>query len=69
MPDKTCKLIELVGVSGESCGRAGGPGPQGGGLVRSDGSPGLVRGGQVSEFQVKFKVGCRSFSEDEVRGA
>jgi dodecin len=76
MPDKTCKLIELVGVSEESAHQAirnavarAARGLKGLDWFEVTEVPGLVREGQVSEFQVKLKVGFRTFSEDEVRGA
>jgi len=75
MPDKTCKLIELVGVSEESVHQAiqnavarAARGLKGWDWFEVTEVPGLVMEGQVSEFQVKLTVGFRIFSEDEVRG-
>jgi dodecin len=76
MPDKTYKLIELVGVSDESV-------PQAirNAVARASRSlkgldwfevtevRGLVKEGQVSQFQVKLKVGFRILGEDEMRDA
>ena len=76
MPDKTYKLIELVGVSEESVQHA----------IRNAVSRasrslkgldwfevtevrGLIADGQVSQFQVKLKVGFRIMDEQEMRGA
>jgi dodecin len=76
MPDKTYKLIELVGVSDDSVQQA-----IRNAITRASESlkgldwfevtevRGLVKDGQVSQFQVKLKVGFRIFSEDEMRGA
>ncbi len=71
MPD-TCKLIELVGVSEESVHQAirnavarAARGFKGLDWFEVTEVPGLVREGQVSEFQVKLKVGFRIFSDDE----
>ena len=76
MPDKTYKLIELVGVSDQSIQQA-----VRNAISRASQSlkgidwfevaevRGLVTNGQVSEFQVKVKVGFRILSEEEMRGA
>jgi hypothetical protein len=76
MPDKTYKLIELVGVSSESVQHA-----IRNAVARASQSlkgldwfevtevRGLVKEGQVSQFQVKLKVGFRILGEDEMRGA
>ena len=76
MPDKTYKLIELVGVSQDSVQQA-----IRNAITRASQSlkgidwfemtelRGLVKDGQVSEFQVKVKVGFRILSEEEMRGA
>lgn len=76
MPDKTYKLIELVGVSEESVQQA-----IRNAITRAARTMrgldwfevievrGLVKDGTVSQFQVKLKVGFRIFSEDEMRGA
>ena len=76
MPDKTYKIIELVGVSEESSQQA-----IRNAITRASESlkgldwfemtevRGLVKDGQVSQFQVKVKVGFRIMSEGEMRGA
>ena len=76
MPDKTYKLIELVGVSPDSVQQA-----VRNAITRASESlkgidwfevteiRGVVNGGQVSEFQVKLKVGFRILSEQELKGA
>ncbi len=76
MPDKTYKLIELVGVSENSMEEA-----IRNALERASQTlkgldwfevtevRGLVQGGKVSQFQVKLKVGFRILSEQELRGA
>jgi flavin-binding protein dodecin len=76
MPDKTYKLIELVGASEESVQQA-----IRNAVARASQSlkgidwfevteiRGLVRQGKVSQFQVKLKVGFRILSEEEMRGA
>jgi flavin-binding protein dodecin len=76
MPDKTYKMIELVGVSDESVQQA-----VRNAITRASQSlkgldwfevtevRGLVQDGQVSQFQVKLKVGFRILSEDEMRQA
>jgi len=76
MPDKTYKLIELVGVSESSIDTA-----IRNALERASQSlkgvdwfevtevRGLVQGGKVSQFQVKLKVGFRIMSDQEMRGA
>lgn len=76
MPDKTYKLIELVGVSDESVQHA-----IRNAVARASQSlkgldwfevtevRGLVKEGQVSQFQVKLKVGFRILGEEEMRGA
>jgi len=76
MPDKTYKLIELVGVSPDSVQQA-----IRNAIARASESlkgidwfevseiRGLVHNGQVSEFQVKVKVGFRILSEQELKGA
>ena len=75
MPDKTYKLIELVGVSEESIQQA-----VRNAITRASRSlkgmdwfevteiRGLVKDGAVSEFQVQVKVGFRILNEDEIRG-
>ena len=76
MPDKTYKLIELVGVSEDSIQQAirnavtrVSQSLQGLDWFEVTEVRGLVRDGQVSQFQVKLKVGFRIFGEDEMRGA
>ena len=76
MPDKTYKMIELVGVSDESVQQA-----IRNAITRASKSlkgldwfevtevRGLVKDGAVSQFQVKLKVGFRILSEEEMRGA
>ena len=76
MPDKTYKLIELVSVSPDSVQQA-----IRNAIARASESlkgidwfevseiRGVVHGGQVSEFQVKVKVGFRILSEQELKGA
>ena len=76
MPDKTYKIIELVGVSEESIQQA-----IRNAIARASESlkgldwfemtevRGLVKDGTVSQFQVKVKVGFRIMSEGEMRGA
>jgi flavin-binding protein dodecin len=74
MPDKTYKLIELVGVSSESVQQAirnaitkASRSLKGLDWFEMTEVRGLVKDGQVSEFQVKLKVGFRLFGEDELR--
>lgn len=76
MPDKTYKIIELVGVSEESIQQA-----IRNAITRASESlkgldwfemtevRGLVKNGQVDQFQVTVKVGFRILSEGEMRGA
>jgi flavin-binding protein dodecin len=76
MPDKTYKIIELVGVSEESIQQA-----IRNAITRASESlkgldwfemtevRGLVKDGKVNQFQVKVKVGFRIMSEGEVRDA
>jgi dodecin len=76
MPDKTYKIIELVGVSEESIQQA-----IRNAITRASESlkgldwfemtevRGLVKDGKVNQFQVKVKVGFRILSEGEMRGA
>jgi flavin-binding protein dodecin len=74
MPDKTYKLIELVGVSDKSVQQAirnavtkASRSLKGLDWFEVTEVRGLVKEGQVSEFQVKLKVGFRLFGEDELR--
>ena len=76
MPDKTYKLVELVGVSEESVQQA-----IRNAIARAARSlkgldwfevievRGLVKEGKVDQFQVKLKVGFRILDESEMRGA
>ena len=76
MPDKTYKIIELVGVSEESIQQA-----IRNAITRASESlkgldwfemtevRGTVKDGKVDQFQVKVKVGFRIMSELEMRGA
>jgi flavin-binding protein dodecin len=76
MPDKTYKIIELVGVSEESIQQA-----IRNAITRASKSlkgldwfemtevRGLVKDGKVNQFQVKVKVGFRILSEKEMSGA
>ena len=76
MPDKTYKLIELVGVSPDSVQQAirnaisrASQSLKGIDWFEMTEVRGLVKDGQVSEFQVKLKVGFRILSEQEMKGA
>ena len=76
MPEKTYKLIELVGVSSDSVQQAirnaisrASQSLKGIDWFEMTEVRGLVKDGQVSEFQVKVKVGFRILSEQEMRGA
>ena len=74
MPGKTYKLIELVGVSDNSVQDA-----VRNAITRASQTlkgldwfevteiRGLVKDGNVSQFQVKLKVGFRLLSEDEIK--
>ena len=74
MPEKTYKLIELVGVSENSVQDA-----VRNAITRASQTlkgldwfevteiRGLVKDGKVSQFQVKLKVGFRLLSEDEIK--
>ena len=74
MPDKTYKLIELVGVSDKSVQQAirnavtkASRSLKGLDWFEVTEVRGLVKKGQVSEFQVKLKVGFRLLGDDELR--
>ena len=76
MPDKTYKLIELVGVSESSMDNAirtaleqASRTLKGLDWFEVTEVRGLVQGGKVSQFQVKLKVGFRIMSEQEMQGA
>jgi flavin-binding protein dodecin len=76
VPEKTYKIIELVGVSEESIQQA-----IRNAITRASESlkgldwfemtevRGLVKDGKVNQFQVKVKVGFRIMSEKEIAGA
>jgi dodecin len=75
MPERTYKLIELVGVSENTMEEA-----IRNALARASETlkgmdwfevtevRGLLNEGQVSQFQVKLKVGFRIMSDDELKG-
>ena len=76
MPDKTYKIIELVGVSGDSIQQAirnavtrASESLKGLDWFEMTGVRGLVKDGKVDQFQVTVKVGFRIMSEQEIRGA
>jgi dodecin len=76
MPDKTYKIIELVGVSEESIQQAirnaitrASETLKGLDWFEMTEVRGLVKDGQVDQFQVTVKVGFRILSEGEMRGA
>ena len=76
MPDKTYKLVELVGVSENSIQEAirnavtrASQSLKGIDWFEMTEVRGLVQDGKVSQFQVKVKVGFRIFSDDELRSA
>lgn len=76
MPEKTYKLIELVGVSDDSVQQAirnavarASQSLKGLDWFEVSEVRGLVKNGQVSQFQVKLKVGFRILSEAEIQGA
>ena len=76
MPDKTYKLVELVGVSENSIQEAirnavsrAAQSLKGIDWFEMTEVRGLVRDGTVSQFQVKVKVGFRILGDDELRSA
>jgi len=76
MPDKTYKIVELVGVSGDSIQQAirnavtrASESLKGLDWFEMTEVRGLVKDGKVDQFQVKVKVGFRILSEQEMRGA
>ena len=76
MPDKTYKMIELVGVSEDSVQQAirnaiarASQSLKGLDWFEMTGVRGLVKDGKVSQFQVTLKVGFRILTEEEMRGA
>lgn len=75
MPDKTYKLIELVGVSEESTDQAirnaitrASETLRGLDWFEVIESRGTIQQGKVAQFQVTLKVGFRIMSPDELRG-
>ena len=76
MPDRTYKLIELVGVSENSTdeairnalGRAS-QSLKGLDWFEVTEVRGVIQDGKVSQYQVKMKVGFRILSEAELKGA
>ena len=76
MPDRTYKLIELVGVSEHSTdeairnalGRAA-QSLKGLDWFEVTEVRGVIQDGKVSQYQVKMKVGFRIMGEDELKGA
>ena len=76
MPEKTYKLIELVGVSENSIEDAirnavarAARTIKGLDWFQVTEVRGLLREGKVNQFQVTMKVGFRIIGEDEMRGA
>jgi dodecin len=76
MPDKTYKLIELVGVSEESVQHAirnavtrASRSLKGLDWFEMTGVRGLIKDGKVSQFQVTVKVGFRIMDDAEMKGA
>ena len=76
MPDKTYKLVELVGVSESSMEEAirhaierASRTLKGLDWFEVTEVRGVVQEGKVSQFQVKLKVGFRIMSEQEMSGA
>jgi dodecin len=74
MPERTYKLIELVGVSEQSTEDAirraiqrAGQSLKGVDWFEVTEIRGLVREGKVQQFQVKLKVGFRLLNDDELR--
>jgi len=75
MPDRTYKLIELVGVSEESTDAAirnaierAGQTLRGLDWFEVTETRGTIQNGAVHQFQVTVKVGFRVMSPDELRG-
>ena len=76
MPNRTYKLVELVGVSENSVQEAirnaidrAGQTLKGLDWFEVTEIRGVVRDGHVAQFQVKLKVGFRLMSDDELRSA
>ena len=75
MPDRTYKLIELVGVSEESTDQAirnaiarASETLRGLDWFQVVETRGTIRDGKVGQFQVTLKVGFRIMSAEELRG-
>jgi len=75
MPDKTYKLIELVGVSEESTDQAirnaitrASETLRGLDWFEVVETRGTIQDGKVAQFQVTLKLGFRIMSPDEMRG-
>jgi dodecin len=75
MPDRTYKMIELVGVSEESTEHAirnaitrASETLRGLDWFQVVETRGTIHDGKVSQFQVTLKVGFRIMSPDELRG-
>lgn len=75
MPDKTYKMIELVGVSDESTEHAirnaitrASETLRGLDWFEVVETRGTIHDGKVAQFQVTLKVGFRIMSPDELRG-
>jgi flavin-binding protein dodecin len=76
MPDRTYKLVEIVGVSEDSVGQAvknaiarTGASLKGLGWFEVTQIRGLIKDDAVSQFQVTVKVGFRVLNPDEVKKA
>ena len=76
MPEKTYKVIELVGVSENTMEEAirnaldrASQTLKGLDWFEVTDVRGLIQGGKVSQFRVKLKVGVRILNEQEMRGA
>lgn len=74
MPDKTFKLVELVGVSGDSVQQAvrnavkrAATSVKGLSWFEVTDIRGMIADGEVSQFQVTVKVGFRVFNEGELQ--
>jgi dodecin len=75
MPDKTFKIVELVGVSEDSIQQAvrnaikrAGATLKGMGWFEVTEIRGTIAGGEVGQFQVTVKVGFRILNESELGG-
>lgn len=76
MPDKTYKMVELVGVSEVSVDEAirnavkrAGRSLKGLDWFQVTEIRGLIKNGSVNQFQTTLKVGFRIMSDEELRGA